>query len=167
MSHRKPTRNSGLVMKVVSHNYNHLSPRSDLGGQYLVHIVKKVVIWPSPLHNTLTLKRSRGNCGGNVCIRAECEAGCHCINTMLGSRDRGRGHRKKWVWVLRRRGRRQHTGARDSSRHTHARGRGCGGRNSTLEQVGPRQRGHCAGGRNLGRRGLGGRPVCIRQAAVG
>ena len=58
-----------------------------------------------------------------------------------------------WVRVLRRRGRRQHTGARDSSRHTHARGRGCGGRNSTLEQVGPRQRGHCAGGRNLGRRG--------------
>ena len=54
MCHRKPTRNSGLVMKVVSHNYNHLSPRSDLGGQYLVHIVKKVVIWPSPLHNTLT-----------------------------------------------------------------------------------------------------------------
>ena len=42
MSNRKPTRNSGLVMKVASHNYNHLSPRSDLGGQYLVHIVKKL-----------------------------------------------------------------------------------------------------------------------------
>ena len=113
-------RSSGLVLKVVSHNYNHLSPRGDVGGQYLVHIVKKVLIW-SPLHNTLTcplqgiFERSRGNCGGDVCISAECEAGCHCINTMLGSRDGGRGHRTKWVWVRSRRGRRQHTGARDSS----------------------------------------------------
>ena len=54
MPHRKPTRDSGLVSKVVSRNYNHLSPRGDLGGQYLVHIVGKVLIWPSPLHNTLT-----------------------------------------------------------------------------------------------------------------
>ena len=95
MPHRKPTRDSGLVWKIVSHNYNHLSPRGDLGGQYLVHIVKKVLIWPSPLHNTVRcplqgiLERRRGNCGGDVCISAECEAGCHCINTMLGTRDGG------------------------------------------------------------------------------
>ena len=51
MPHRKPTRDGSLVLKAVSHNYNHLSPRGDLGGQYLVHKVEKVLIGPSPLHH--------------------------------------------------------------------------------------------------------------------
>ena len=49
MPHRKPTRDGSLVLKVVSHNYNYLSPRGDLG---------EVLIGPSPTTRSRALRRA-------------------------------------------------------------------------------------------------------------